>query len=127
MFKTLNKQNLQAEAPLRHASKILMNFGNIIRDSLLGNVALVFFAGEIQYLQTILPHKTISIIFFVISKLTLTMILSWLLASIFYHIWKITGKITVMTFLLYFAWFSTLQLVLYFSLNNFLHSLLAIR
>ena len=125
MFKTLNKQKLQT-ALLRHGPGTLKHFGNIIRDSLLGNTALVLLLGEAQYLQTIQPHKTTAIVFSIILKLTFTIIFSWLLVTVFFHMQKITGKITVITYLLYFIWLLTIQLVLYFSLNNFLHSLPAV-
>lgn len=125
MFEILNKQKLQI-ALLRHGPETLKHFGNIIRDSLLGNTTLVLLFGEAQYLQTIPHHKTIATIFSVILKLTFTMIFSWLLITVFFHMRKITGKTTAITYCLYFTWILTIQLVLYFSLNNFLHSLPAI-
>lgn len=81
MLKELNKQKLQTVL-FRHGPKTLKHFGNIIRDSLLGNTALVLFF--------------------------------------------VTGGIKALTPILYFIWILTIQLVLYFSLNNFLHSLHAI-
>lgn len=125
MFVIFNKQRLQT-ALLRHGPKTLKYFGNIIRDSLLGNTALVLLFGEAEYLQLITSHKVIAVIFSITFKLIFAMILTWLLISVFMHIKKITGKITAVTFLLYFAWILTLQMVLYFSLNNFLHSLPAV-
>lgn len=125
MLKELNKQKLQTVL-FRHGPKTLKHFGNIIRDSLLGNTALVLFFGEAQYIQTIQPHKTINIVFSIMLKLTFTMIFLWLLITVFFHIRRMTGRITMVTYLLYFAWLLTIQLVLYFSLNNFLHSLHAI-
>lgn len=125
MLSIFNKQRLQT-AFFRHGPKTLKYFGNVIRDSLLGNTALVLLFGEAEYLQSIHHHKAIAVIFSIILKMTFAMILTWLLISVFFHIKKITGKITAVTFLLYFPWILTIQIVLYFSLSNFLHSLPAV-